>query len=492
MERSKIAGFRLAVGMLVSTFGTATVACSSNDTTTPAPVAPVADAGDGGTTIDAAPPPPDANSLTCGSAPFEELDVQVNQVDVTGTPSPLNGVARIAYTGGCTTLTTDEHGKGHASLSTSTSPRAVKVTPPIGFVPSIFAEEAISAKSGKRTYPVFPVSAKTLPNVDWAEDKGAILIRPNAAGTGACAAADGITYSVEGHPEAIIKYLTSATTVDPTLKATAAYGFATVSKAPPGEKLKIIANKPQCNASTLDANGVGLVPIEAGALSITTATLSDLGGPNCGPGPYVQMTGQALKRTIDFVAAPLAGAAVTWSNCPGVASTTREDGSFGVMMTKDMPFSVSLAKSGVIPFKLGDLQLSGPVNGILVARDEAWKAYEPGWSDTGVSIIVGFDHYGTGACATSDGMSVTVKDHPEAVAHYLDTSVPPAESVGATATTTRGYVELTGLPPGTYQFDVANSKACKVTLVNNREHFTGSLTAVAGATNIIFATIEDP
>jgi hypothetical protein len=480
MERLRMPLVRLVIGLVAA-------GCSSSENGGAVTPAPVADAGP---TRDANPPSPtETNRITCGAAPHQEIEVQVNQISAEGVPSALEGSARVVYSGGCDALTTNDSGKGYASVSLATSPRSVKILPPAGFIPSIYAEAALTPHAAERVYRVFPDLYKSLPTNEWNDSKGFVLVNVVASGSAACSRLDDVSLSVEGHPELKVKYYRSAGSIDASATATTTLGVASIANAPPGEKLKILASKPQCNASTVDAAGIGLVPIEAGVVSNVSVALTDIGGPSCGPGPYVEMTGQVKKRTIDYLSAPLPGATVTWSNCPGVTATTRSDGSFGVMMTKDAPFSLTIAKAGVIPLRLGELSLSSPADGVLNVRDDAWRTYEPGWNDAAVSLVVAIEPRGTGPCATSDGVSVTVKNHPEAVAHYLDTSVPPVEVANGTATTTRGYVELTGLPAGTYEFDVTTSKACKLSAALN---YTGSLHAVAGHINLLSMAMQNP
>jgi hypothetical protein len=167
----------------------------------------------------------------------------------------------------------------------------------------------------------------------------------------------GVTLAVKNHPELVVRYLEESAAKIGGATATTAYGFATIAGAPPGEKLEIVANKPQCNARTLDAAGIGLVPIQAGAVSFVTATLADpVDGPKCGPGPYVTMTGEVRQRhASDYSASPVAGATATFSNCPGVTATTQADGTFAVEMTTGATFDLTLTKPGFIPLRHAEI-----------------------------------------------------------------------------------------------------------------------------------------
>jgi hypothetical protein len=480
MNRSIYGGLALALMVL---------GCSSSEDGISPSVGP--DAGDAGRP-DSAPPPPDPNTVTCGDGPHQEIAVQVNKISAQGVGSSVTSPVQVQWSGCSASLTTTESGKGTVKLSTSVSPRSVKVIPGEGFIPSLYAEAAVVAGSISRKLRVFPDVFKALPAQGWDDARGFILVEiAPLASEGICAQKDGVTLSVKNHPELKVSYLESVTKIAGSSKTTA-YGFATIPSAPPGEKLEIVATKPQCDATTLDAAGIGLVPVEAGVISLVSATLTDPApGPTCGPGPYVTFTGEVLRRSsVDYSVSPVMGATTSFSNCPGVSATTRADGTFALQMTKDVPMTLSITKTGFIGYRLAELTATGRSWGSLRIRGDEWKALEPGWNDAGVSLYVAIEPSGTGACAAPDGVTVAVKDHPEAVAHYLDPSTPPVEVGGATATTTRGYVVFTGLPAGRYQFQATTTKACKLSTTSFQQ--SGFLDAKAGSFNLLNASIADP
>lgn len=465
-------------------------ACSSASNDGPAPPVPSVDGGDASVQADTG-SPPNPNGVTCGEGPWQEVEVTVNKVSADGVAAPSSTPAQVTWSGGCSPLTTGDGGHGTARISTSISPRSVKIVAGDGFLPSLYAEQAVVAGKTERSFFVLPEAFTTLPGSVWNPARGVVLVQIGSdEASGICAAKDGVTLSVKNHPELVVHYLDAATQIG-TATATTPYGFALIGDAPPGEKLEIVANKPQCNARTLDAAGIGLAPIEAGVVSIVKATLSDpVDGPKCGAGPFVTMTGGVFQRhASDYSVASVDGATATFSNCAGVTATTRADGTFAVQMTTGATFDLTLTKSGFIPLRFAEMNAGTTrLSGILSMRADDWKPLQPGWSDSGVSLFVTVEPRGKGPCASADGVSFTVKDHPEAVAHYLDLSIPPAESAGATATI-RGYAELTGLTAGRYEIVATTNKACKVS--TTRGGLTGSINAAVGHLNVVPTWLED-
>src|SRR5262249_42096373 len=158
--------------------------------------------------------------------------------------------------------------------------------------------------------------------------------------------------------------------------ATTAYGIAVISGLPGGEKLKILASKPECNAATLDAAGIGLVPTEAGAVSFRGANLTPLTGPACGPGPYATVTGVVYDRSImnyDTLT-PLPGATLTFDACPGVSVTSGADGSYAIGWTISQPTMTLIAKAGYIDAYVGERLAQNATPGFGYGmRSDAWR-----------------------------------------------------------------------------------------------------------------------
>jgi len=95
-------------------------------------------------------------------------------------------------------------------------------------------------------------------------------------GTNACASLDGITFAVEGHPEAQILYFsTDQIPMSTGGTATTTAGRASVAGLAPGEPVKITATKPGCTVDMTRAPQTGRAPREADYLSVIAAYVND-------------------------------------------------------------------------------------------------------------------------------------------------------------------------------------------------------------------------
>lgn len=448
---------------------------------------------------DAPRPTPDSGAtdavFTCGDAPYAEVEVQVQEATTDGNTTPLAAVATVTWSSCPGSLTTDARGKGHARIGANVPAYSTRIEAP-GHIPSILPEMVLPAGPRAPSFVVFPIAfKKTI--AGWSEDKGLVLgIASPMETSGACAMRDRISFAAKGHPELVTSYYDTATTVAASAKGTTPFGYAAIAGAPPGEKLEIVAQKPECEATTLDAKGIGLVPIERGTISYRNAELRNIAGPKCGPGPYLHVSGVVTERSItDFDSlTPLPGVTIGWDSCPGVTTTPRADGSYAVELTSGTSQMFTFTKSGFIPVAVGQFVANPILTGLSAQmRSDAWRAVEPGWSDTGTSIVVSVQVASTNKsapCTTPDKITATVKGHPEAVARYVDMASPPAEIPGGVETSKRGVVVLSGLTPGVHQVDVTTTKACKVS--TSMAYGIGTVDAHAGVRNVIFAFLEDP
>lgn len=80
---------------------------------------------------------------------------------------------------------------------------------------------------------------------------------------GACEV-DGTTIEVVGHPEARLLYINADGAIDEALRSTSSMGVALVHGLPEGTRVRAIAHKPGCSASS---GRYGAVMLEAGTLS---------------------------------------------------------------------------------------------------------------------------------------------------------------------------------------------------------------------------------
>lgn len=109
----------------------------------------------------------------------------------------------------------------------------------------------------------------------WAADKGAVYVAIVSTGLGACAAKDGVTFTIAGHPEAVVSYVstTGPLAVDTTLTSTSTEGAAVISNVAGGVMYTISGSKPGCAVFTNDAPYTGNVPVVNGSLTVITARL---------------------------------------------------------------------------------------------------------------------------------------------------------------------------------------------------------------------------
>ena len=217
----------LVVGACVGAIGVwAGVGCSS-DTSTPAQDASVADTSVADTsapdtsvpdsaTPDAADaavrdaPPVDA-SASCGTGPFQVFDpiaallvFDTPQTAVTLSTNICPAVATIPY-------------KGTTTLSVPSNTPFFFVGTQAGNLTNLSSERNITRAAFPKLahqVPMVPTSYAVAADPAWTAATHALLqVIVNAStGTGPCAAKDGVSYTVPGHPEAVIRYANNGTT----------------------------------------------------------------------------------------------------------------------------------------------------------------------------------------------------------------------------------------------------------------------------------------
>jgi hypothetical protein len=92
---------------------------------------------------------------------------------------------------------------------------------------------------------------------------------------GACSALDGITFSVPGHPEATVYYLSAA--IPPMVTdagVTSSLGLAAITGLAGGQLVTLDAGKPGCHVVFVHGSLTGRVPLENGFASLMPAYLS--------------------------------------------------------------------------------------------------------------------------------------------------------------------------------------------------------------------------
>lgn len=197
--------------------------------------------------------------VTCGDAPYAELDLAVRPLDMTSLAAPVH----VQFTG-CDWMKTDEAGDLHALISTSV-PRAIQLQSN-AYAPAIFPE---------RVLPEGPVALE-LTAISWAVaeatpgycvDGGNIEVQI-VPGDGACASADGAVVEIADHPELVPLYLDGPETFASGAAATSSYGVAMFGKLPTPGVLDVVVHKPGCAVEV-----AGRLPTAPGAIGAVVAQL---------------------------------------------------------------------------------------------------------------------------------------------------------------------------------------------------------------------------
>jgi hypothetical protein len=246
----------------------------------PGPVADAtADVVDAG--VDAA--EPDAvEELTvgdaCGDAPYVTLGIYVVALSLGNLDgSPLQGAEFTSPL--CPSLVkySDEGGNilGQVSKDTPFYGRLQAAD----YVSELAPEEIFDADSTGHKIDMIPtlVASVFLPTFD-ASSEAAIVIAVQKAvdDAGACSAYDGITFTVPGHPEAVVTYFSSGTIPAPIPdgSATSTEGIAAITGLASGQLVTLAGTKPGCNVFLKYQTQTGRVPLETGFVSLMPAYVS--------------------------------------------------------------------------------------------------------------------------------------------------------------------------------------------------------------------------
>lgn len=99
-----------------------------------------------------------------------------------------------------------------------------------------------------------------------------------------CTSADGVTFSVTGHPEAVVTYYagTNVPTPDPSLQATGPIGLAEISGIPataPGELIELVVAKPGCDIDAVSYPHTGRYILEDGVVTLGGGVMPPIDPP---------------------------------------------------------------------------------------------------------------------------------------------------------------------------------------------------------------------
>jgi hypothetical protein len=237
-------------------------------------------------------------------------------------------------------------------------------------------------------------------------------------------------------------------------------------------------------ATAVDADPAGLSPptaptdsADAGADGNDPST--ELGVARCGPPPYqmVRLGARDMMSASDV--AHLSGVAIMLSHCPESRFVTGADGRLMLMVSKDARTWIRFHSPGHVPWMMGELMMDDtfpqvPLMATMIPTKLA-SAVVPGLRPDGALIYVEVQMgaaNGPAACRSIDGVTLSVKDAPEATVLYR-ASGSNAGYAKAPMTSDEGVALIVGVPPeGTVEL-VASKPGCSYQLaygnVNTRQ-----------------------
>lgn len=186
----------------------------------------------------------------------------------------------------------------------------------------------------------------------------------------------------------------------------------------------------------------------------------------CGPGPYVEWDITPYGQIIaELSKKPIEKLKVTLSACPDKAGDTDDEGYAIYKLTVGQPNAFKLEGNGWLPTQWYEFTPQSYTRAptLLVVSNEATI---PGFApDKGV-ILVDVAGSDTGACNTSDGVTLSVDGYPDAVVTYYGSVKPYAPIPDATSTSTSGIASIAGIPPGTKVTVKGTKTGCDVALMS--------------------------
>jgi hypothetical protein len=204
--------------------------------------------------------------------------------------------------------------------------------------------------------------------------------------------------------------------------------------------------------------------------SSSSGTGSDAGDAGGGSSTIVCGKGTitATGRIVDpQTAMGVPNAAVSSVGCtPGVADYR---GDFTLKTDVGLVLKPYVSANGYINEHAEWALASGNFQATAALYESSFESNLPGWSSSQGYFLIAVTHAATvdaGPCSTNDGVTVSVKGHPEIQAVYANTatSVDPT----LTSTGTVGLAALGPVPPGNYEVDGAKM-GCTVAPLSNNE-----------------------
>lgn len=192
----------------------------------------------------------------------------------------------------------------------------------------------------------------------------------------------------------------------------------------------------------------------------------DGGGGNstivCGKGSVT-----ATGRIVDpQTAMGIPNAAISSVGCTPGATDYRGD--FTLKSDVGLVLKPYITANGYISEHAEWALASGNFQATAAMFEASFESNLPGWSSSQGYFFVAIAHPipDAGACSTSDGVTVSVKGHPEIKAVYANTSTSIDPNLSSTGTV--GLAALGPVPPGTYEVD-GSKMGCTVAPLSNTE-----------------------
>lgn len=286
VERASLCA--LAAGAVAAASLAAFAACDQHGTLVPtgdggpaeASVDADATTGDGEATGDAS----DAGTIeelqvadVCGDGPWVTIGIVVTQLDLANLDgsTPLPGASFTSPLCPGLVKTSDEAGVIEGLISKDV-PFYGRLQAQ-GYVSELAPEEIFDADSTGNKVEMLSsfLEGVLFPGIDGGSTVIVIAAQKLQDDAGACSALDGISFSVPGHPEANVFYLSS----DPIPKltdasATSSRGLAAITGLAGGQLVTLDAGKSGCHVIFVHGPLTGRVPLENGFASLMPAYLS--------------------------------------------------------------------------------------------------------------------------------------------------------------------------------------------------------------------------
>jgi hypothetical protein len=214
----------------------------------------------------------------CGPAPWVTLGIVVVGLTLDDPDgSPLPGAQFTSPLCPSLVQISDEGGniQGQVSRDTPFYGRLQATS----YISELAPEEIFDADSTGHKIEMIPtlVAGILLPTFDASSETAIVLAGQKIVDdAGACSALDGITFTVPGHPEAVITYFSSDTIPVPIPDggATSTRGLAAITGLASGQLVTLAATKPGCSILFKYQTQTGRVPLETGFVSLMPAYVS--------------------------------------------------------------------------------------------------------------------------------------------------------------------------------------------------------------------------